>query len=280
MLNYLIRKTRLYKFSIITFLLFLPFMVYDAWMRRINVTAMLFLLQFASVFFLMTRAISSAGQTLKQEWMSLLDDDVDPQALLDRYQSNPKLSILVDVQGNSALCYFLIGDISRAILLEQQLISKETNSLNLIVYRLNMCTYYEANQEMEMSRNAFEEANKLIQRQKQADHSKGFLKTIEGAVKGKEMMFLYQDHVITYEEYEAYLKERLMKEELNKRARVQVRYTLACLYLEHHELDKAKEEIVYVDALGRKTYFYHDIHQRLKKLEAMMNVDESMGDLR
>lgn len=279
MLNYLIRKTRLYQYSIIVFLFFLPFVIYSAWIHKINTTAILFFLQFASIFFLMTRAVSKAGQTLKQEWMSLLDDDVDPQALLDRYQSNPKLSKLADVQGNSALCYYLIGDVSRAIMMQQELISKETNIQNLIVYWLNMCSYYEANQEMDMSRNALEEAKRLINRQKQVNHSRGFLKTIEGVVKGKEMLILYKDHVISYEEYETYLKERLMKEKLVKRARVQIRYTLACLYLEHHELDKAKEEITYVDALGRKTYFYHDIHLRLKKLEAMLNVEESAGDL-
>lgn len=278
MINYLIRKTRLYKFSIIAFLLFLPLIGYSAWMHKTNMVAMLFFLQFASVFFLMTRAVSQAGQTMKQEWMGLLDDEVDPQALLDQYQSNPKLARFTDVQANSAICYFLTGDVSRAILLQQELISKETNVINRIVYWMNLSSFYEANMELDMSRNAFEEAKKLIHRQKQADHSKGFLKTIAPTVKAKEMMFLYQDKAITYEEYETYLKERLMKETLSKRARVQIRYTLACCYLDHGEMQKAKEEIQFIDMLGRKTYFYHDIHNRWKKMELRMNFEESTGE--
>lgn len=278
MMNYLIRRTRLYKFSIIAFLLFLLMIIYSAWMHRINMIAMLFFLQFALVFFLMTRAISQAGQTMKQEWMSLLDDQVDPQGLLDQYQSNPKLSRLADVQANSAICYFLTGDVSRAILIQQELLSKETNIINRIVYWINMSSFYEANMELDMSKNAFEEAKKLIHRQKQADHSKGFLKTIAPTVKAKEMMFLYQDKAITYEEYETYLKERLMKETLSKRARVQIRYMLACCYLDHGELHKAEEEIKYIDSFGRKTYFYQDIHNRWKKMELRMSFEESTGE--
>lgn len=276
MIPYLIRRTKEYRYGIIFFLLTFLILAYFAYQREFEFLVLYFALQLLFLIILVARASTSALATIDKEYLVLLNDSLDPQALLDKYQEDQKFQNMSDVMLNKAFCYYLLGDFSNAIQLTLEVVSKEKNTNNLIIAWLNLSAFYEANQEFDRSINAYQKACQLRDHIKEKGKAANLQKRFSSGIERRAKAIAYLQHTITHEDYVESIRECLVKEELVKRVRMQLRYILAQLYLEHGEIEKAKVEARYLEELAQKTYYNAEIKQRIQKITQSQ---ESTGDL-
>lgn len=274
MIDYLMRRTNYYRIAILFFLLSLILLVYLAYQKAYLLMLIYFGIQVLVLIILLMRMLAVAKRQLDTEWIDLVNEQLDPQALLDRYESHPKVLSFADVIANRALCFYLLGDYAKAIFITQEMITKEKSLSVLLISWLNISNYYDANQEFDMGKQALEEAKKhwgTFQSKKGLRTNKVHYQNV---IHAKETFYAYLDHHISYEEYLQTINQRLTQEVLTRRTRMQLRYTLACIYLQHGDLKHAEYEMEYLNEFARKTYFYNDVQTRWKKLK----ISESAGE--
>lgn len=272
MRDHLLRKTWQYKISILVFVLLMPFILLGSWAHMTFVVVVLFTIQLTVVLMLMSKAVYHTQNKWQKEWLAILEEQVDPKTMLDQLHSNSKLSRYKDAQALTAICWYLLQDTSRAIELMRRLIEQEKKDDLLIIYLLNLCVFYHSNRELENSKEALEKAKILLDRQKGASLMR-LHKTVV-ACKILEMMFAYECDNCSFYEYKNYIIACLNQEQLTRRKRLQLHHTLACLYMDQGNRDKAVEEVRYVEVLGSKTFLYQDIHNKLQAYDRKHKKEE------
>lgn len=267
MIEYYIRKHALYKVAIAVLIVSAFMLGYAIYINVSAVTlCLLFVLQMAVVIFILMKAIKEVVHHYHQEWDTLLDDEVDPKQLIEKYQNNEKLQTFTEARANCAVYYHLLGDQTSAIMMIQEILSTENKPVQRTLYHINLAAFYEAADDIEMSKKelalAREELQK-IERHKLYAHQVFMMKN---RLKVLEMYYAYKDHMIPDKEYEVYLK-KMLKQEKNNRGKLQQHYRLAILYMDEEELGFARDEVNQVIALGRKTYMAEKIQLKLRVLE-------------
>lgn len=267
MIEYYIRKHALYKVAIAVLIVSAFMLGYAIYINVSAVTlCLLFVLQMAVVIFILMKAIKEVVHHFHQEWDTILDDKVDPKQLIEKYQNNEKLQTFTEARANCAVYYHLLGDQTSAIMMIQEILSTEKKPAQRTLYHINLAAFYEAADDIEMSKKelalAREELQK-IERHKLYAHQVFMMKN---RLKVLEMYYAYKDHMIPDKEYEVYLK-KMLKQEKNNRGKLQQHYRLAILYMDEEELGFARDEVNQVIALGRKTYMAEKIQLKLRVLE-------------
>lgn len=271
MIEHFIREHTLYKAAVFVFFVSACALAYAVY-AGMNVWAfsLLFLLQIAVIIFLIMKATKQVQTEYQKEWGYILDHDVDPQRLLDKYLNDEKLQTYPEARANCAVYYYLLGDQTSAIMLTQDILGKEKRPMNQAMLYMNLAVFYEANQEYDMSKEAIKKCKEIIQTLESKHLLTHQVYQLKRKLNMLEMFYAYQDRALSEDEYEEFLKQKL-QEEKNNRGKLQQHYRLALLYMDEGKLEFARDQVNQVMALGKKTYMAEETQLKLRKY---MNAQE------
>lgn len=267
MIEYFIRHHILYKVAIAVLIISAAMLGYAIYMNVSFLTlCLLFVLQMAVVIFILMKAIKEVVTHYHQEWDTILDDEVDPKQLIEKYQNNEKLHTFTEARANCAVYYHLLGDQTSAIMMIQDILATEKKPEQRALFHINLAAFYEADDDIDMSKKELELAKEELEKLKNKKIYAYRVHQMKNRLKTLEMYYDYKDHKIPDKEYEVYLK-KMLKQEKNNRGKLQQHYRLAILYMDEEELGFARDEVNQVIALGRKTYMAEKIQLKLRVLE-------------
>ena len=279
MIEYYIRKHTLYKVAIAVLIVSACALVYAIYMNVNALTlCLLFVLQIAVVSSILMKAIKEVIHHYHEEWdtiasypeyagwKAILDDDVDPKKLIEKYQKDEKLQTFTEARANCAVYYYLAGDQTSAKMMIQDILATEKKLAQQAMFHINLAAFYEAEDDIDMSKQELASAKEELQKLEKKKIYAGSVFKMKNRLKMLEMYYAYKDHAISDKEYEVYLK-KMLKQEKTNRGKLQQHYRLAILYMDQEQLGFARDEVNQVIDLGRKTYMAEKIQLKLRALE-------------
>ena len=267
MIEYYIRKHTLYKVAIAVLIVSACALVYAIYMNVNALTlCLLFVLQIAVVSSILMKAIKEVIHHYHEEWDTILDDDVDPKKLIEKYQKDEKLQTFTEARANCAVYYHLAGDQTSAKMMIQDILATEKKLAQQGMFHINLAAFYEAEDDIDMSKQELASAKEELQKLEKKKIYAGSVFKMKNRLKMLEMYYAYKDHAISDKEYEVYLK-KMLKQEKTNRGKLQQHYRLAILYMDQEQLGFARDEVNQVIDLGRKTYMAEKIQLKLRALE-------------